>query len=67
METIARALILACKHSDDLHHTENDDDVAALEAIAAELNDASDAEKSCLIEVAKKLGVEAWPGEIGII
>lgn len=67
METIARALIFACKHIDDRHNFENDNDVAALEAIAAELNDASNAEKNCLIEAAKKLGVEAWPEEMGII
>lgn len=28
MQTIARALVLACKHIDDRHHAENDDDVA---------------------------------------
>ncbi|MBM6447971.1 MULTISPECIES: hypothetical protein [Pseudomonas] len=67
MEAIARALVLACKHIDDRHHFENDDDVAALEAIAAELNDASDAERTCLVEAAKKLGMEAWPEEMGII
>ncbi|AVD85918.1 MULTISPECIES: hypothetical protein [unclassified Pseudomonas] len=67
METIARALILACKHIDDRHKVENDDDVAVLEAIAAELNDASKAEINCLIETAKKLEVEAWPEEMGII
>ncbi len=66
METIARALVLACKHIDDRHHAGNDDDVAALEAIAAELNDASDAEKNCLIEAARMLGVQAWPEEMGI-
>jgi hypothetical protein len=64
METIARALFLACKHIDDRHHAGNDDDVAALEA--AELNDASDAEKNCLIEAAKMSGVQAWPEEMGI-
>lgn len=36
MQTIARALVLACKHIDDRHHAGNDDDVAALEAIATE-------------------------------
>lgn len=67
MEAIARALILACKHIDDRHHFENDEDVEVLEAIAAELNDASDAERNCLVEAAKKLGVDAWPEEMGII
>lgn len=67
METIARELIIAYKHIVDLHHVENDDDVAALYAIVAELNEVFDTEKSCLIEMAKKLDVEAWPREKGII
>jgi len=58
-------LVLACKHIDGRHLFENDDDVAALEA--AELNDASDAERNCLVEAAKKLGVDSWAEEIGII
>lgn len=67
MEAIARALVLACKHIDDRHHFENDDDVAVLEAIAAELNDASDTERKCLVEVAKTLGIDNWAEEMGII
>lgn len=67
MEAIARALVLACKHIDDQHQSENDDDVAAPEVIAAELNDASDAERSYLVEVAKKLEVGAWPEGMVII
>ncbi|MCF5668814.1 hypothetical protein [Pseudomonas marginalis] len=67
MEAIARALVLACKHIDGRHPFENDNDVAALEAIAAELNDASDAERNCLVETAKKLGVDSWAEEMGII
>ncbi|WP_460948929.1 hypothetical protein AB6N16_16110 [Pseudomonas marginalis] len=67
MEAIARALVLACKHIDSRHAFENDNDVAALEAIAAELNYASDAERNCLVEAAKKLGVDSWAEEMGII
>ncbi|CAI2797612.1 MULTISPECIES: hypothetical protein [Pseudomonas fluorescens group] len=60
-------MVLACKHIDGRHPFENDDEVAAFEAIAAELNDASDAERNCLVEAAKKLGVDSWAEEMGII
>ncbi len=67
METLARTLILACKHINDRSNSNSDDDVALLEAIAVELGSASDAEKQSLIESAKLLSDEAWPEEMGIL
>lgn len=67
MKALARALILACKHINDRSNSDSDDDVALLEAIAAELSSASDAEKQCLAKSAKSLGGKAWPEEMGIL
>lgn len=67
MEVLARTLILACKYINDRSSSGSDDDLALLEAIAAELGSASDAEKQCLVKAAKSLGDEAWPEEIGIL
>ncbi|MCQ4318632.1 hypothetical protein EA797_21525 [Stutzerimonas zhaodongensis] len=67
MEFLARTLILACKHINDQSNSDSDADVELLEAIAAELGSASDAEKQCLVKSAKLLGYEAWPEEMGIL
>ena len=67
MEVLARTLILACKHINDRSNSDYDDDVALLEAIAAELDSASDAEKQCLIKTAGLLDDKAWAEEMGIL
>lgn len=67
MEVLARTLILACKYINDRSNSDSDNDVALLEAIAAELGSASEAEKQCLVKSAKSLGDEAWPEEMGIL
>ena len=67
MKILARTLILACKHINDRSNSDNDDDVALLEAIAAELASASNAEKQCLIKTARLLGDEVWAEEMRIL
>jgi hypothetical protein len=68
MDTLARAAILATKYIDG-RTCDNalDDDIAALEEISAVLENSSAEEKLCLIRVAKELGFESWPDEIGIV
>jgi hypothetical protein len=68
MKTLARALILATKYVDSRACDDTlDDDVAVLESISHELKKCSVDEKRCLIQVAKELGFESWPDEMGIM
>lgn len=68
MKTLARALILSTKYVDSRAYDDAlDDDVAVLESISHELKKCSVDEKRCLIQVAKDLGFESWPDEIGIM
>lgn len=68
MKTLARALILATKYVDSRACEDAlDDDVAVLESISGELRKCSVDEKRCLIQVAKELGFESWPDEMGIV
>jgi len=68
METLARALILATKYLDGRASDNTlDDDITVLESISDELQRCSMDEKNCLIRVAKELGFESWPEEMGIV
>ena len=67
MESIAKALILAVQYINDRgeDHTP-DDDAKALEEAASVVQEATPQEKETLIKVARELGLEKWPEQIGI-
>ncbi|STQ89530.1 hypothetical protein [Iodobacter fluviatilis] len=67
MENLVHALIIACKHINASTSTDPDKDIEVLESIAAELHNLSSIEKELLIDVAKKLGMENWLNEIGLL
>jgi hypothetical protein len=66
-DATARALILAIKYIEehDSSMTE-DDDVRALEEIAAELSGASSDEKACFVKAAIAFDVPELPEQMGL-
>jgi hypothetical protein len=67
VEAIARALILAVQYINDRseEHTP-DDDVKALEEAASIVQEATPEERETLIKVARELGLQKWPEQIGM-
>lgn len=66
MNALAEALVYAIHHIETRPSTDEDSDVAALEAIGAALQSASDEEKAVLGIEAKKLGYPELPGNLGL-